>query len=83
MSRISRNELLEKPKSFEEKKYMEWDSNLWRTENKKKKTLEIYHEFKLEIKQESYYNENRSLIRFKLRTNTRARVEKVLTSDSE
>ena len=36
----------------------------------KRKTLEIYNEFKKHIQEETYYNEESSLIIFKMRTNT-------------
>ena len=47
-----------------------WDEELWRKEKLKRKTLEIYNEFKKHIQEEAYYNEESSLIIFKMRSNT-------------
>ena len=48
----------------------EWDEKIWKLENGKKKSLELYNLFKTEIKQENYYNEEKSMIIFKIKTNT-------------
>ena len=58
---IIRQELLINLPTFIEKKCTEWDTKMCWTKNEKK-TLEIFNEFKVQIKQESYYNEDRSLI---------------------
>ena len=51
-------------------KCREWDENIWRLKNGKKTSLEIYNAYKENIKQENYYNKGKSLILFKIKTNT-------------
>ena len=51
-------------------KFRIWDEDMWRKENLKKKSLEIYNANKTEIKEVLYYNERKSMIRFKFKTNT-------------
>ena len=48
----------------------EWDEEIWITEIGKKNSLDLYKNFKVKIKQETYYNEEKSLIIFRMRTNT-------------
>ena len=43
---------------------------MWREENFKKSTLFIYNEYKNKIKEVPYYNDNKSLLIFKLKTNS-------------
>ena len=52
------------------KKSTEFDNHIWLSENLKKRSLEVYNSYKTEIKQENYYNEEKSLIIFKMKTNT-------------
>ena len=48
----------------------QWDEDNWIREINKKKSIEIYCRFKNKIQEVTYYNENKSLFMFRLRTNT-------------
>lgn len=67
---IPTNEFLKYSINDIKRKCQEWDTNIWKIENGRKTSLEIYNRFKIEIKQEKYYNEEKSLIIFKMKTNT-------------
>ena len=47
-----------------------WDTNEWKDEMELKSTLEVYREFKSEIKEEVYHNDEESRIFFQIRSNT-------------
>ena len=67
---ISPRDFMQNDDKYLENRCRQWDEKIWLEENNRKKTLEIYNLYKKEIKQENYYNEEKSLIRFKYRTNT-------------
>ena len=67
---ISVDEIKNNNKEWITEKIRLWDEELWRKENLKRKTLEIYNKFKIHIQEEEYYNEESSLIIFKMRSNT-------------
>ena len=47
-----------------------WDGRMWRQEMAEKSTLHIYREYKGEIRETEYMNNEESRIKFQLRTNT-------------
>ena len=47
-----------------------WDDRRWKEEMAEKSTLQIYREYKGEIKETMYMNSEQSRIKFQLRTNT-------------
>ena len=49
---------------------MEWDRGEWRRELEQKSTLNIYRQYKKDMKEEIYYNDEESRILFLLKTNT-------------
>ena len=51
------------------KKLRKWDTESWKKEMEKKKTLSIYRARKEEVKEEVYYNDRRSEIWFQARSN--------------
>ena len=53
-----------------DKKVREWDNKNWADEIEKKTSLILYRQFKDQIKEEKYYNDEKSLIRFRFKTNT-------------
>ena len=51
-------------------KIKEWDTNKWDNEINQKSSLLLYNNHKSAIKEETYYNKEKSLIKFRFKTNT-------------
>ena len=66
---IDKEELIRLQKGELKKKVYAWDTEKWRQELEKKKTMLIYKEYKKEIKEEEYENDLESTLWFKARAN--------------
>ena len=67
---LSKNEFMGSSIDDIKMKSTEFDNHIWLSENLKKRSLEVYNSYKTEIKQKNYYNEEKSLIISKMKTNT-------------
>ena len=67
---LTKQDLLNNSKDLIDKKVREWDNKNWADEIEKKTSLILYRQFKDQIKEEKYYNDEKSLIRFRFKTNT-------------
>ena len=67
---LNRKQILENSKEYIQDKIREWDHKIWIQDNNKKKSLELYNINRKEIEERSYYNNSKSLLMYRYRTNT-------------
>ena len=67
---MNRREILENNNDSIKEKVRQYDHKVWLIENNKKKTLDMYNANRKEIRERTYYNDAKSLMVYRLRTNT-------------
>ena len=67
---LKKKDILINNKEWIKKELKKWDEREWRNELERKSTLKIYAENKKSIKENIYFNNNESLLMFRIKTNT-------------
>ena len=67
---ISKEDMLSNNKNAIKEKIRNWDEEEWKAENYSKSTLCIYNKYRTTIKEQTYFNENKSLLMYRFRSNT-------------